>query len=197
MKTRRNGVNGMLAALVLAGSVQAAELSGVSLPDSADAGGVHLQLNGAALRTKAALFNVYVIGLYTASPTRDAASVVDSTQPRRLLLVMKRGLDASTLNEAFHDGLAANTPPAALKELQPQIAELDRAFASVGRLRENDQVQLDFDGEGRTRIRFDGQDKGSIGNKALAAALLRVWLGPQPVQDSVKQGLLQGGYALR
>jgi hypothetical protein len=52
-------------------------------------------------------------------------------------------------------------------------------------------VALDFDPQGGTRVSLNGKELGKpIAGADFYRALLRVWLGDQPVQDSLKRALL-------
>lgn len=54
----------------------ARELAGVTMPDSASAGGATLQLNGMGVLKKMIVFKVYVVGLYLEHPTADAQAAI-------------------------------------------------------------------------------------------------------------------------
>jgi hypothetical protein len=57
-------------------------------------------------------------------------------------------------------------------------------------LREGDEVWLDhLPGKG-TRVSINGQVSGWVPGQDFNAALLSVWLGPEPVTSSLKKALL-------
>ena len=73
----------LLALLLLAAPLRAAELAGVVLPDSRVAEGVTLRLNGIALRTYSIFrVHVYVAGLYLAQPGRTVEAVLRQPGPK-------------------------------------------------------------------------------------------------------------------
>jgi len=98
------------AAALIASSGSALEVSGVKFDDKVDAAGVPLVLNGAGLRTKLML-KIYVVGLYIPARTTSADAVINSSQPRRVRLVLKRSLGAGTIWDAFDEGIQANSSP--------------------------------------------------------------------------------------
>jgi hypothetical protein len=54
-------------------------------------------------------------------------------------------------------------------------------------------IYLDFQGK-EMQLLVDGKPTGSpIAGEDFYRALLRIWLGPRPVQDDVKKALLGGG----
>lgn len=183
-----------IAALLTAASLPAlaAQVSGVTLADSASVGGQQLTLNGAGLRTKFGLADVYVLGLYVPTKTTDANTIITEQAPRRVTLVMKRDLAAETLQGAFHEGLEANVSKAELQQLQPKIKELDARFKEVGAVKKGDTLNLDFGADGSTRITYNGQQKEAVAGADLSSALLKIWLGAHPVQDSLKKDMLKG-----
>lgn len=58
-------------------------------------------------------------------------------------------------------------------------------------LGEKDIVALDFVG-GETKISLNGEARGGIAGERFNSALMRVWLGDQPVQSDLKKALLGG-----
>ncbi len=183
-----------MALLLTAASLPAlaAQVSGVKLDDSANVGGQQLVLNGAGLRTKFGLADVYVLGLYLPQKSTDANAIINEKAPRRVTLVMKRNLDTDTLQKAFHEGLEANVSKSELQQLQPKIKQLDARLNEVGSVKQGDVLNLDFGADGSTRITYNGQQKEAVAGADLSSALLKIWLGAHPVQDSLKKDILSG-----
>jgi hypothetical protein len=174
-----------LAMLLAAASLPALamQVSGVNMADSANVGGKPLVLNGAGLRTKFGLADVYVMGLYLPAKSKDANSIINEQAPRRV---------TDTLENAFHEGLQANLSKPELQKLQPKIAQLDQRFVEVGAVKEGDILNLDFGADGSTQITYNGQQKAAVAGSDLSSALLKIWLGSHPVQNSLKQEILTG-----
>jgi hypothetical protein len=175
--------------LALAGTqVSAAELAGVHLDDHVSAGNTELVLNGAGLRTRL-LFKVYVAGLYLPHKSSDPRDIVGGSGPRRVVLKMLRDVDGETLLGALKDGLRDNHTDAELAALQPAITQFAQVFRSVGNTRSGDTVVLDFNAEG-VKAGINGIPRGQVADAAFGPALLKVWLGEKPAQDSLKKALL-------
>jgi hypothetical protein len=181
-----------IATALLASSGWALEVSGVKLDDKIDVAGAPLVLNGAGLRTKMML-KIYVVGLYLPARTTSADAVINASQLRRVHLVMKRGLGAGTVWDAFEEGIEANNSPAELAALKPKLAEIERLFNELGEVAEGDAIDIDLSADGATSVRYKGQPKGTIAGADLQRALLKIWLGKNPVQDDLKAALLKGG----
>jgi long-chain acyl-CoA synthetase len=175
----------------IAGGSRAAEVSGVHFDDQIDVGGVPLVLNGAGLRTKLML-KIYVIGLYLPSRTTSADSVIGGKQLRHVRLVMKRALGAGTIWDAFDEGIQANSSAAELAALKPKLDEVEKLFKAFGDVAEGAAIDIDFTVEGTTNVTYQGKPQGSIAGPDLQRALLKIWLGPKPIQEDVKQALLAG-----
>jgi len=181
-----------VATALLVAQGQAAEVSGIKLDDKATVAGTPLVLNGAGLRTKLML-KIYVVGLYLPAKTTSADAVIDSKQPRLARLVMKRDLGASTVWDAFDEGIQANSSPAELAAIQSELTQIEKLFNDLGQVKENDVLDIEFLPDGGTSVKYQGQAKGTIASAALQRALLKIWLGKSPVQSDLKASLLKGG----
>jgi long-chain acyl-CoA synthetase len=171
---------------------RAAEVSGVKLDDKATVAGTPLVLNGAGLRTKLML-KIYVVGLYLPAKTTSADAVINSKQPRLARLVMKRDLGASTVWDAFDEGIQGNSSPAELAAIQSELAQIEKLFNDLGEVKEGDVLDIEFGADGSTSVKYQGQAKGTIASANLQQALLKIWLGKNPVQTDLKTALLKGG----
>src|SRR5205823_14272265 len=97
-------VSSLLAALLFAVGVQAAELEGVQLEERAQVDGQALQLNGIALRTRM-FFKVYVAGLYLPQKVSSAQTAIEGPGPKRIVLVMLRDASAEQFCDSIDTGL--------------------------------------------------------------------------------------------
>ena len=83
-------------------------------------------------------------------------------------------------------GAVHATEVAAIKTPMNQMVATMKAFNVV---KEKDVVTLDFV-EGSTRIGMNGATKGTIASDAFNKALMRIWLGEEPVQADLKRAML-------
>ncbi|WP_447578248.1 chalcone isomerase family protein [Achromobacter kerstersii] len=192
---RISGGRSAALSLILAASLAAApafaadiEVAGKRVPEQLSDGSHALVLNGAGVRTKFVV-KVYVAALYVTAKSSDAATVINSTEPRRIRLQLLREVDSQSLNEALQEGLRDNTPKQELAALKAAADRLSQMMAEIGNAKEGDVVDLDFDARGVT-FTGNGNQRGRIDNPAFARALLRVWLGDKPAQTSLKKALL-------
>jgi Chalcone isomerase-like len=165
------------AALTLAAvsSLSAATVSGVKLEDTVSAGGQNLVLNGAALRKKFVV-KVYVGALYLPSKQNNAASILAADAPRRMVMHFLYDVDKEKMADAWAEGLSDNTPNAS--------AEVKTAFKTLSTwmedMKERQRIVLTYAPGTGTTVEVAGKNKGTLGGKAAADAILNTWVGPKP-----------------
>jgi hypothetical protein len=175
--------------MLFSSSLLAAEVAGVKLDEQIQPG--NLQLNGAGLR-KRLFFQVYAIGLYLPNKTGNAQEAIASPGPKRVAIHMLRNVGAAEFSEALAEGIRANYEEAAAKALEPRVQELAAIRAEVKEAKKGMAISLDATPTG-TQVLIDGKPAGRpIAGEDFYRALLRIWLGPRPVQDDVKKALLGG-----
>lgn len=185
--------NILVALSMLAASltVDAAEVSGIKVEDKVTLGGRELILNGAGLRTRL-IVKVYVGALYLPQKATSAQAALSKDEPRRMSMTLQRDVNYEQLLEAMRAGLADNNSQADLDAIRREIDEFIKLFASVGEAKSGQVIWIDYTPDMGTRIAVDGMPKGTIPGLAFNRALMRVWLGDYPVQESLKKALLGG-----
>jgi len=181
----------LLLVLVLATSFalpgHAAELAGVTLPDSAQVDGSSLVLNGIGLREKF-FIDVYVAGLYLPSKMTSGEKILAADTPRRTVMQFVFDVDQGKICDAWKESLEANVPDAS--------AELEKDFDTLcgwmADMADGDQMTYTYVPGTGTLVTVKGQDKGTIEGKAFADALFASWIGEHPATNKLKKGLLGG-----
>lgn len=177
----------LAAALTLAAvNAGAATVAGVKMEDTTTVGGQTLVLNGAALRKKF-IIKVYVGGLYLPSKQSNAAAIIAADAPRRQVLQFIYEVDKGKMAEAWEEGLEDNTPNAS--------AEVKTAFKTLATwmedMKEGKRIVLTYTPGIGTTVEVNGKNKGTLGGKAVADAILNTWLGPNPGPGAdFKKGVL-------
>lgn len=165
--------------------LHAASLAGVTLPDSAQAGGKTLVLNGLGLRTKF-MVKVYVAGLYLEQKSSDASAILKSDGTKRLVMHFVRGVSKKQMTDAFEESFNDNSPDA----VKTMKADIDRLLAALEDLQKDDEmIFTEVSGTGTT-LSVKGKDKLTIAGPAFARVLFSVWLGPKPPNADLKKGIL-------
>ena len=109
------GAVAVAAVLLASAAALARDLAGATLPDTLQAGGKTMKLNGLGLRQKA-IFKVYVGGLYLEAPSKDADAIIASDQPKAIRMHFLRDLTKAQLVEAFQEGFEANAKEKAVTQ---------------------------------------------------------------------------------
>lgn len=179
----------LLLLLAFALPLQAAEVAGVKFDERVRVADTELALTGAGLRQRF-IFDVYAMGLYV----RDAkADPVMQPGAKRVAIHMLRNVDADTFTQALVDGMRPNHDEATMKALEPRIGELSAVMASLKEAKKGMAITLDWLPATGTQMTVNGKPTGAaIAGEDFYQALLRIWLGPKPVQDDLKKALLGG-----
>jgi hypothetical protein len=172
-------------AVVLALPAVAKEVAGVQFPETATVEGKELKLNGVGLRKKV-VFKVYAAGLYLQNPSPSGPQAIASDQVKRVRMSMLRELDKKTITEAIVDGFKKN----AGDKLPALQQRLDTFTSAIPDLKKGDELVLTYVPGKGTTIESKGGQKISVEGKDFADALFSVWLGKDPVDESLKDGML-------
>ena len=168
----------------------AAEVAGVKLEDKERVANTELTLNGAGLR-KRAFFQVYAAGLYLSEKKALAAEAIAAAGPKRVAMHMLRDVDADQLSGALADGIKENHSEVEAKTLEPRIKLLGAIMAEMKEAKKGMRITLDWLPAAGTQVTVDGRQTGaSIPGEDFYRALLRIWLGDNPVQADLKKALL-------
>jgi hypothetical protein len=163
------------ATLVLATTAGAASVGGVNLQDSVTVGTQKLVLNGAGLRKKL-FIKVYAGALYLPSKQTSATAILSADQPRRMEMHFVFDVDKAKMAEAWEEGLAANTPNAS-PEVKTAFKTLSTWMEDV---KDGQTIIMTYVPGTGTTVEVAGKNKGTLGGKAVADAILNTWIGPKP-----------------
>jgi hypothetical protein len=169
-----------------------AEVAGVRIDDGARVASQDLVLNGAGLRVKL-FFKVYAAGLYLAEKAGSTAAVLAMKGPKRVSMTLMRDLTAKQLVDALDDGLRANLAPAEFESLKPRVERLSAIMGAIGSAKSGSVITLDYVPDAGMQVTLNGVPKGEpIGGEDFYRGLLKIWLGDDPVDKSLKKALLGG-----
>ena len=167
-----------------------AEVAGVKLEDRDRMANADLSLNGAGLR-KRAIFNVYVIGLYLPEKKTAAADAIGAAGPKRVAIHMLRDVDADQFSGALSDGMKDNVSEAEMKALEPRLKQLASIMGEMKEAKKGMRITLDWMPAAGTQVTVEGKVAGApIPGEDFYRALLKIWLGENPVQADLKKALL-------
>ncbi len=166
------------------------ELAGIKVEDSSKVAGKDLKLNGAGIRTKA-IFKVYVAALYLPEKTKTVAEVLAMQGPRRVMLTMLREVSADEFGQTFVTALNNNSDKAEKTKIVNQTMQFGEMFSKMEKVKVGDVLTLDWVPNSGTVSTLNGKKVGdTIPDQAFYNAVLKIWLGENPVDSSLKPRLL-------
>ena len=166
----------------------AAEINGVKLPDQVTLQGKTLKLNGTGLRQATILkINAYAAGLYLENGMHDGEAIANSDQLKSIEMVFMRDVSAKQMSDAFQEGFDKNCI-AGCTELKPYIGKLQGLLKDM---KKGESMAYHFLADG-VEVMIRGQKMGKVGDKAFSHQLIRVWIGKNPPNTELKDGLLGG-----
>jgi len=181
-----------LVLMLACASAYPAEVAGVKIDETARVAGTDLKLNGAGLRSKA-IFKVYAMGLYLQDRQTTPAAILAAPGPKRAHLHMLRDVDADDFSEALNEGVKDNHSEAELKALVPRLAILTALMNEIKEAKTGVAIDLDWLPGAGTQVTIGGQSRGKpIPGEDFYRALLRIWVGDNPVSSDLKKSLLGG-----
>ncbi len=158
-------------------------------------GGKELIKKGTGKRTKGILGSVYIATLYVPESLKaaDAKAIIEADEPMAVVLV----IDSILLNkerflEATNEGFAQAASSGYATAKKDAFLKL---FNTV-EFKKGDVIRLGYDPKsGVTAVFTQAATKkattlGSVAGLDLKKALFAIWLGPKPVQASLKKALL-------
>jgi len=188
---RHAGAALMLAAVLFAvpAPAQPVVVDGVAVADHAAVAGRGLVLNGAGLRTILG-FHIYVAALYLPERVHSAAEVLGHDLPRRMQITLLRDVTTEQNLDVLKGGLIANNSAAEIAAVDAEVRQFFALLGQVHALPAGTAIQFDYQPGQGTRLRVGERELGLIAGSRFNLAVLRIWLGEDPIQLSLKKALL-------
>lgn len=175
-------------ALVLLGSAaHAVEVAGVNLAPEVQVGEQTLPLNGYGIRTKF-FFKIYVGSLYISRKVTTTQGALAAPGPKLIRMDFLYGkVEKRKIVDAFAEGLVKNSP-------QDAAGPAARAFLGwfTNDFVRGDQVDLELHPDGTVLARQNGEVLGMLSDPSLGDAILLIYLGKEPADADLKEGMLGG-----
>jgi len=183
-----------LASGLLAAGAATAQVTveGVTYPATASVPGGELALNGAGLRTRF-MFNVYTIALYVPEKSGDAERLLGAAGPKRIEIVTLRSLTGEQFVDALVKAMRENHSEQEMAALQPRGDQFSATMRGLQKTETGTRIFIDWVPGTGTVLSVGGQATGQpVAGEDFYRALLKVWIGAQPVQKDLKKALLGG-----
>jgi hypothetical protein len=167
----------------------AVEVEGFKFDDTLKLGNSDLVVNGTGVRSK--FGKRYAMALYLPAKAADAKVALATKGPKRIAISLIKDVDGDTFASAVSKGINNNASDAEQAALKDRVKQLVDTVNALGEIKAKSSIVFDWVPEKGTILTINGQMKGKeIPGEDFANALLRVWLGEDPVQNDLKQGLL-------
>jgi hypothetical protein len=166
----------------------AKRVAGIEIPETLEAGGVLLTLNGAGIRTRYFL-DIYVGGLYLKEKSTDAAAIMEADEPMAIRLRIVTGLITNdrmqrSTEEGFQKSTRRNTAP-----IREEIDALIDVYDEE--INDEDLFDLVYVPEQGLTVSKNGVLRATIEcGLPFKRALFGIWISDQPAQTSLKNGML-------
>ncbi len=167
------------------------EIGEVTMPNSMKVGGEDLILNGGGIRKKAIVLKLYSGGLYLASKSSDANSIINADANMCMKLVITSSfVSREAFTEAVTDGFDASMD-GDTSSLDKEIKQFMSFFSDE--IVEEDKFDITYQtGKGVVVYKND-TELGTVSGMAFKKALFGIWLGDDPADKKLKKGMLGKG----
>lgn len=177
----------LIALFLLAAPLAAVEVSGKTIPDTATVGTTTVPLCGAALLKYKWVISLYVAGLYVPAGTAATPAAAVAVTPKRLLMAYARDIPREKMVEATDSTIGNGLSEAQRAALQPSLTAWNALYPAP---LENDVLTFDHLPGGVLIMSRNGTEVGRLTDEAFAEALFAIWIGDQPVKESLRDTLI-------
>lgn len=180
------------ACLPLAPSAFALDVAGVKVDERAKLGGQDLVLNGAGIRYAAAGFvRVYVAALYLPQKKNNSNDIGALKGAKRMHLSVMRDINSNDFSKALLSGMRANLSSAEQQKHFDSLLKLGAIFGQIPSLKKGESITIDSIPGTGTLFLVNNKRVGEVfQDDTFFQALLQIWIGPKPIDDSLKPVLL-------
>ncbi|MBN2158507.1 MAG: chalcone isomerase family protein [Spirochaetes bacterium] len=178
----------LIAVAFLATAAEAKVVKGVNIPDTFNAGGTKLILNGTGIRTKF-MMNIYVGALYLKAKSGNGSAIAGANEPMAVRLHILSGLVtpkrmADSTREGFTKSAGGNIGP--YKAGMDKFINTFSSGIKVGDF--YDIVYLP--GKKGVQVYKNGVPASFVAGLDFKKILYGIWIGPNCIQEPLKKGML-------
>ena len=170
----------------IAPGARAGELDGVTLPDSIEAAGARLRLNGMGVRTFSIFdIHIYVAGLYLEHLSHDPVAILNEPEVKVIEFRFVHDAGVERVRHAWEEGFQQDCDQPC--RVTPE--EVAKFLAATPGLNKGDSSTIVFAKDSVT-IAVNGRVLGTITDPPFMRLLLATFIGPHPPTERLKRGLL-------
>jgi Chalcone isomerase-like len=170
----------------------ALDVAGVKVEEKLRVGGADMVLNGSGVRYAAAGFvRVYVASLYMPQKRSTASEIAALKGAKRVQLNLLREINANDFSKGLMGGMRANLTQTDQQKYFDSLLKLGNIFGQIPTLKKGETITVDQVPGTGTVILVNGKRVGEIfPDESFWNALLQIWIGPKPIDESLKPVLL-------
>ncbi|MFP4477665.1 MAG: chalcone isomerase family protein [Desulfatibacillaceae bacterium] len=175
------------ALLLLANGAHAEKIAGVEIPEKMELCNQNLVLNGAGIRKKLWV-KVYIGALYVENKSSSDTALLnaDESMAIRMHFVYDK-VGADDMVDSW-SGSLGETSKDYMTQGQDRVEKFKALFNRD--IVENDKYDMVYAPDKGTTVFFNDRELGSIEGLDFKKALFAVWLGDDPPNDALKEGML-------
>lgn len=178
----------LIAVACIAATADAKVVKGVNIPDTFNAGGTKLVLNGAGIRTKF-MMNIYVGALYLKAKSTNGNAVAAANEPMSVRLHIVSGMVtparmAESTREGFTKSAGGNVGP--YKAGMEKFISTFSSGIKVGDF--YDIVYLPA--KKGVQVYKNGAPASFVAGLDFKKILFGIWIGPNCIQQPLKNGMM-------
>lgn len=183
----RNFMLAVMAVFSVAFANAQTQVGDATLPNQMTIEGTDLVLNGAGMREKV-VFDLYAGGLYLQSKSNNASSIINADETMVIKLdIVSKLVSSKKMKNAVDDGFEASTNDN-IAPLADRIEKF-KSFFSDKIVKTNVFDIAYIKGQGSV-VYKNGKKIGVIEGLDFKKALFGIWLGEDPADDDLKEGML-------
>jgi hypothetical protein len=192
MGFRKLLVVGLAAACLSGQSAVAAEIEGVRFMKRLKVGSSELRLHATGLLRYRVFIKGYVAALYLDESFAGEAtpSAVLADVPRRLEIEYFWAIPAEKFANVTIEGISRSTSAATFERIRRRIEQINDLYEDV---EPGDRYALTYLPGVGTELALNGRRLGVVPGKDFSAALFALWLGEEPLDESLRSQLLASG----
>ena len=176
---------GLIATWAFAAPAGAASAGEVEFATHYEWNGTPLRLNGAGVLRYRVFIKGYAAALYLGDGVDPDQSLDDV--PRRLEIEYLWSIPADAFARVTVAEISGNVDAPTLARLRPSIDQLNALYTDV---QPGDRYSLTYVPGVGTELALNGRPRGLIEGAEFSAALFAIWIGPKPVDESLRKKLL-------
>jgi Chalcone isomerase-like len=170
----------------------ALDVAGVKVEEKLRVAGADVVLNGSGIRYAAAGFvRVYVASVYLPQKRSTTAEIAALKGAKRVHINLLRDINANDFSKGLMGGMRANLSQTDQQKHFDSLLKLGNIFGQIPTLKKGETISVDqIPGTG-TVVLVNGKRVGEVfPDESFWNGLLQIWIGPKPIDESLKPVLL-------